>query len=267
MPQFVLRNFAHESTGKVAAFDKAARRFSYVGVPSAAQVPNFNRDSFGDETVELLLGREVETPAASALKQLIDSTSQAELRPEQVHALRRLVVVQAVRGTRQRRVNTLMTREAADLISLGGLDFDEGDHLTQDSQLRITRSFLNAWQYLGCASWDMEFLDFEIGSSSGLLLPDQGVVAFHPDLVTHGWTDSSIDEMSCLYMPISPHHALILVNPLISRTVAVPDSQQLVAVAYGQADRYLYGQMDAAMRDHLRSMGPRDTPEGGAPTP
>jgi uncharacterized protein DUF4238 len=267
VPQFVLRNFADESTGKITAFDKTTRRFSYVGVPTAAQLPDFNKDSSGDETVEQLLGREVETPAASVVKALVGSYPSGSLEAHQVLALRRLVAVQVVRGTRQRRVNTLMTKGADELVALGGLVFDQDEALTRDSQLRITRSFLAAWQQLGYARWNMELLTLELGGSSGLLLPDQGVVAFHPDLATRGSTDSSIDEMSCLYMPISPRHALILANPSFPEAIAVPDSRQVLDAAYGQADRYLYGQMDVATRAYLTSLQPRDTPDGGAPTP
>ena len=267
VPQFILRRFADDATGKVGSFDKTTRRFSYVGVRTAAQGADFNKDSLGDETVERLLGREVETPAAAVVKKLVEGQSPTELQQDEVVALRRLMVVQLVRGTRQRRVNTSMTRSSADLIELGGLEFDVHGDLTQDSQLRVVRSLLRGWHLLGCARWNLQLLSVSGDDDDGILVPDQGIVVFHPDLAVQGWTDASIDEMSCLYMPISPRYVLVLVNPSFQRPIAVPDLRQALGLVYGQADQFIYGRMSDTTRDYLQAMVLPETPGEEAAIP
>lgn len=267
VPQFVLRNFAQPDTGKLAAFDKTTGRVSYVGSRNAAQSPGFNSDSLGDEALEQLLGVEVENPAAPVIRDLIEGTPPERLQSQQVRALRKFLVIQILRGPRQRRVNTLMVQGQESLIAHGGLGFDNDADLTQDSQLVVVQALLRTWELHRYARWRLGFEVLDDQPGSGYLIPDEGWVYFHPDLRTAGWVDAVPGGMASVVMPVSPRHALILVNPDFVMEQALPSASEVARIAYATAERYVYGCLDEPTVSYLRRIALPDIPSGGAPLP
>lgn len=213
VPQFILRNFVDRRTGKIAAFDKTTGRVSHVGVRNAAQSPNFNAQSDGDDELEQLFG-DIENEAARAVRHVVSDSNPNALSESPSASLLKLLVLQTFRNPRQRRINTLMAASSPWLVELGELRFAESGQLEADSQLRVISSYLRMWTNLGPSRWRLGVLVVEDDTTEAhFVIPDNGCVVFHPQLRTDGWVDASLNEMSSLVMPVSPSRALFAANP------------------------------------------------------
>lgn len=263
--QFVLRQFRN-AHGQVDAYDKITDRLLHVGVRVAAQSAGFNADG-GDDRLESLLAHHVDDPAARAVRLLVDGTHPIELTPEQILAVRRFAVVQVFRGPYQRRLNPLLLTAEPRLKDFGHLEFGPDGSLTQAGQLRMTSALLQSWSSTPPARWRVAVVMSNNADPDDVefVIPDEGCTLFHPDLQTRGWVDASLEEMSCVHVPVGPRHAVVLINPDFDPLEAVPTSTQARAAAWARAKRYVYGRITADLLSRLRQLREPGYPLGGRP--
>lgn len=254
VPKFILKNFATAKSGnKVAAYDKSYRREELKAVKRAATGPGYNTRSDGTDAVEQFLSRDVETPAALAIKALVSGESPDRIDERQVTALRKLLLAQMVRTPRARRVISLMIHSGSELASWPRLDFDESGQLTMDGQLDVVASLLRGWSFLGSASWRLRTVPFS-RPGPPLFVPDNGAFLYHPELRSSGWIESSIDDMASMLMPLSPRLALVALNPDFSYRDVLPAPEEVAGLIWGQADRFIYGRREDGMAKRFASM-------------
>jgi len=263
VPQFVLRQFRN-AHGQVDAYDKVTDRLLHVGARVAAQSPGFNSDG-GDDRLESILAHQVDDSAARAVRLLVEGAHPEQLTPDQVLAVRRFAVVQISRGPYQRRLNPLLLAAEPRLKDLGHLELGPDGSLTQAGQLSMISSLLQSWFLTPPAKWRLAVVLSNTSDPNDVefVIPDEGCTVFHPDLRSRGWVDASLEEMSCVHVPVGPRHAVVLINPDFDPLEAVPTSDQAQAAAWARAERYVYGRLTPDLLSRLRQLRePGYRPEG-----
>lgn len=261
VPKFVLRNFATSATGnKLLRYDKASGRVDKQAPKHAASRSGFNAHSDGTASLEAALSREIETPAARAVGRLITGEFPTALSPREESALRKLLVAQALRTPRARRIADAFVRATPELAGRFALEADGS--LGIDGQLDFAAMLLEHWRVLGPGVWPLRLREY-----ASVLVPDNGVVLHHPGIATRGWVDEGLNDMASALMPLTPTLVLAAENPKFSDSESLPDDSALTALTWGQADEYIYGSVGSRLRERLSIFRMPPLPRGANQPP
>lgn len=261
VPKFVLKNFATSAAGnKVLRYDKTSGRVDKQAPKRAASRSGFNARSDGTESLESALSREVETPAARAVGRLVTGELPGVLSSREEAALRKLLVAQALRTPRARRIADAFVRATPDLA--GRFQLEADGSLGVDGQLDFAAMLLENWRMLGLGVWPLTIREY-----TSVLVPDNGVVLHHPGIAARGWVDESLDDMASALMPLSPTLVLTAENPKFAGSDSLPDDRALTALTWGQADQYIYGSVGSRLVERLSVFRMPNVPRGANEPP